>query len=86
MQPVTSRTDSKLADWITANAGLHDVEIGDLLAGGNANVTRLVTAREGRFVLRHPPVNALSDKAAAGISREYTAISALYGEAPVARP
>lgn len=86
MQPVTTGTDHRLADWIGENAGLHDVEVGHRLAGGNANVTRLVTAREGRFVLRHPPADTVSDKAAAGISREFAAISALSGTAPVARP
>ena len=75
-----------MAAWLYANAGLHDAQIGAQLAGGNANVTRLVTAREGRFVLRHPPVNAISDNAAAGISREFAAISALAGHAPVPRP
>lgn len=80
------KADARLADWIERNAGLHDVRIGAPLAGGNANVTRLVTAREGRFVLRHPPVATVSDKAAAGISREFAAITALHGQAPVPRP
>jgi aminoglycoside phosphotransferase (APT) family kinase protein len=83
---VIADRDIRLADWLRANAGLHDVRIGEKLAGGNANVTRLVTAREGRFVLRHPPANTVSDKAAAGISREFAAISALAGQAPVPRP
>lgn len=81
-----ANADSKLADWIADNAGLHDVAIGDRLTGGNANVTRLVTAREGRFVLRHPPKDTVSDNAAAGISREFATISALAGQAPVAPP
>jgi aminoglycoside phosphotransferase (APT) family kinase protein len=83
---VIADPDTRLADWLRANAGLHEVRIGEKLAGGNANVTRLVTAREGRFVLRHPPTNTVSDKAAAGISREFAAISALAGQAPVPRP
>jgi aminoglycoside phosphotransferase (APT) family kinase protein len=83
---VTVDADTRVADWLCAHAGLHDVGIGPRLAGGNANVTRLVTAREGRFVLRHPPANTVSDKAAAGISREFAAISALAGQAPVPRP
>lgn len=83
---MTPDADTTLADWLHANAGLHDVGIGGHLAGGNANVTRLVTAREGRFILRHPPTEAVSDKAAAGISREFAAISALAGRAPVPRP
>ncbi len=86
MQPLDSGADSRLAAWISDNAGLHDVEVGGRLAGGNANVTRLVSAREGRFVLRHPPPDVVSDNAAAGISREFAAISALSGQAPVARP
>ncbi len=86
MQPVGAQVDLRLAEWISANAGLSDVKVGGALAGGNANVTRLVTAREGRFVLRHPPADTVSDKAAAGISREFAAISALYRQASVARP
>ncbi|MBV1687959.1 phosphotransferase family protein [Novosphingobium sp. G106] len=86
MRVVTSDADTRLADWLCANAGLHDVGIGGQLAGGNANVTRLVTAREGRFVLRHPPTETVSDKAAAGISREFAAISALADHAPAPRP
>ena len=86
MQLVTAPVDAKLADWIARNAGLHDVEVGERLAGGNANVTRLVRAREGRFVLRHPPADTVSDKASAGIAREFAAISALHGRAPVAAP
>lgn len=86
MRTVATDADIRLADWLFANAGLHDVKIGERLAGGNANVTRLVTAREGHFVLRHPPATTVSDKAAAGILREFTAISALAGQAPVPRP
>ena len=83
MQPVKDR---QIADWIEENARLHDVEIGAALTGGNANVTRLVTAQEGRFVLRHPPAETVSDKAAAGIEREYAALVALDGKAPVTPP
>lgn len=86
MRPVTAAADSRLADWIAGHAGLHDVTVGGRLSGGNANVTRLVTAREGRFILRHPPADTVSDKAAAGISREFAALSALHRQAPVARP
>lgn len=88
MRSVTADADADLrtAAWIARNAGLHDVEIGKPLTGGNANVTRMVTAREGRFVLRHPPTHAVSDKAASGIAREFAAVSALAGHAPVPRP
>lgn len=83
---MTADPGARLATWLTGNAGLHDVRIGEMLTGGNANVTRMVTAREGRFVLRHPPTHSVSDKAAAGIAREFTALSALAGQAPVPRP
>lgn len=83
---MTADADHRLATWLSDNAGLQDAEIGAPLAGGNANVTRMVTARQGRFVLRHPPVHAVSDKAANGIAREFAAISALAGQAPVPRP
>lgn len=82
---MTAEPDVRLAAWLADHAALHDAEIGPTLTGGNANVTRLVTAREGRFVLRHPPVHAVSDKAAAGIAREFAALSALAGHAPVPR-
>lgn len=86
MRTVTSGTDAQLVRWIEANSDIHEVEIGPHLAGGNANVTRLVTAREGRYVLRHPPADTVSENAAAGISREFAAISALADQAPVPRP
>lgn len=84
MQPVTP--GSRFAAWLHATAGYDEVQLGPLLAGGNSNVTRLVETRQGRLVLRHPPANLVSDKAAAGIAREYRAISALHGRAPVPRP
>ena len=83
---MSAAADSRLAAWVADHAGLHDAVIGNPLTGGNANVTRMITAREGRFVLRHPPAHAVSDKAAAGIAREFTAVSALAGQAPVPRP
>lgn len=86
MRSVTAGPDDRLADWLAGNAALHDATVGPRLTGGNANVTRMVTAREGRFVLRHPPAHAVSDKAAAGIEREFAALSALSGQAPVPRP
>lgn len=86
MRPLTTDADGRLAAWLGANAGLQGVVVGALLGGGNANVTRLLTAQEGKFVLRHPPVHAVSDRAAAGISREFIALSALAGHAPVPRP
>lgn len=84
MQPVTAET--RLEDWLRDVTGRSEVRLGAVLAGGNSNVTRLVESAQSRMVLRHPPVNVVSDKAAAGIEREYRAISALTGLAPVPRP
>lgn len=84
MQPVN--TPARFAEWLSEATGYSDVVLGQVLAGGNSNVTRLVETAQGRLILRHPPVNLVSDRAAAGIAREYRAISALHGRAPVPRP
>ena len=81
MQPVDA--ERRLQAWLAETTGRGDITLGPVLAGGNSNVTRLIESREGRLVLRHPPVNVISDKAAAGIEREYRIISALAGRAPV---
>ncbi len=81
MQPLSA--ERRLAEWLRAVAGLEDARLGPPLSGGNSNVTRALETRQGRFVLRHPPVHAVSDKAAAGIAREYRVIEALGGRAPV---
>lgn len=88
MQPLgaladTADLDRRLADWIAAATGRTGVRPGRLLVGGNANVTRLVETAQGPLVLRHPPADAVSDKAAAGIAREYAALEALAGAARV---
>lgn len=77
--------ERRFAAWLHQAAGLDDARLGPALSGGNSNVTRLVETRQGRFVLRHPPVHVVSDKAAAGIAREYRVIEALAGHAPVPR-
>jgi len=81
VQPVDA--ERRLQAWLEAATGRSGITLGPVLAGGNSNVTRLIETREGRLVLRHPPVNVISDKAAAGIEREYRVISALKGLAPV---
>lgn len=81
MQPVDA--ERRLQAWLTEATGREGITLGPLLTGGNSNVTRLIETREGRLVLRHPPVNVISDRAAAGIEREYRVISALAGRAPV---
>ena len=72
--------------WLSDVTGRDGIVFGPELAGGNSNVTRIVESQQGRMVLRHPPVNLVSDRAAAGIEREYRAISALAGRAPVPQP
>ena len=86
MRIVSADADARLERWLAEKTGLDEPRVGALLAGGNSNVTRLVTARQGRFILRHPPADTVSENAAAGISREFAAISALAGHAPVPRP
>ncbi|WP_221794151.1 phosphotransferase family protein [Aquisediminimonas sediminicola] len=86
MQPLGADADARFAAWLGDVAGLDEARLGPLLTGGNANVTRLVESRQGKFVLRHPPVHAVSDKAAAGIAREFKVLTALHGRAPVPRP
>jgi aminoglycoside phosphotransferase (APT) family kinase protein len=86
VQSLAPEAQSRLLDWLEKTAGLVKPRLGPLLAGGNANVTQLIETDTGRFVLRHPPFVAISDKAAAGITREYAALEALQGLAPVPRP
>ena len=66
-----------------ASAAAH---LGPAIPGGNSNVTRIVETDRGKLVLRHPPEQTISDRAAAGIQREFAALSALFGEAPVPEP
>lgn len=75
-----------LCDWIERATGFSNAKPGTTLAGGNSNVTLLIETDEGRFVLRRPPVNTVSDKASAGIAREYAALNALRGLARVPEP
>lgn len=81
MQPVDA--ERRLQAWLAEATGRSDIAFGPVLAGGNSNVTRLIETREGRLVLRHPPVNVISDRAATGIEREFRVISALTDLAPV---
>ena len=63
MQPVDA--ERRLQGWLAEATGRSDIVLGQVLAGGNSNVTRLIETREGRLVLRHPPVNVISDRAIA---------------------
>jgi aminoglycoside phosphotransferase (APT) family kinase protein len=72
--------------WAAQVLGAREAELGGILAGGNSNVTRLVTIDGEAMVLRHPPIHTVSERAAAGIRREFDVISAIVGQAPVPRP
>lgn len=90
MRPVTAyappvHRDDALVGWLRDELGLQDAHPGARLPGGNANVTRLIETANGRLVLRHPPADVVSDKAGAGIAREYAALQALAGKARVPR-
>ncbi|WP_394729294.1 phosphotransferase family protein [Altererythrobacter sp. GH1-8] len=85
MQAVIDQAE-RLAGWVERKTGIRDVRIVRRMTGGNANVTSLVDSSDGKLVLRHPPAEAVSDLATAGISREYRFVSAIAGRAPVATP
>jgi aminoglycoside phosphotransferase (APT) family kinase protein len=78
--------DERFAAWAADALGAGHVELGGTLSGGNANVTRAATIDGRRYVLRHPPAQTVSDKAAAGIRREYELLRAVAGQAPVPAP
>lgn len=82
MRAVSAAADD-FADWMAGTAAITGARLGQRLSGGNANVTRIVESEQGRFVLRHPPAAAVSDKAAAGIEREYRVARAIGACAPV---
>lgn len=83
---MSDKTQANFTAWMAENSGIKDAALGEALSGGNANVTRMVETPTGRYVLRHPPVHTVSEKAAAGIQREHRLLSALDGQAPVAHP
>lgn len=78
--------ECRLEAWLGEAAGAGWARLGPAIAGGNSNVTRIVETDRGRLVLRHPPTHLVSDRAAAGIEREFAALRALSGEAPVPQP
>lgn len=80
---MTDKGDGRFEQWASETLGIENAVLDRQLAGGNANVTYLVKAGEDRFVLRHPPRDAVSDRASAGIRREYRFVSALSGMARV---
>lgn len=83
---MTIEDDRRLESWLCAEIGIRSARLGRAIKGGNSNVTRVVETDSGKFVLRHPPQETVSDRAAAGIKREFAALRALHGEAPVPEP
>ena len=57
----------------------------ELIAGGRSNLTYLVTDESSRWVLRRPPLGALTPSAH-DMAREYRVVSALHGHVPVPPP
>lgn len=74
------------AAWAAQALGARDAVLGEELSGGNSNTTRLARINGEVMVLRHPPVHTVSDRAAAGIRREYDVMRAVDGQAPVPAP
>jgi aminoglycoside phosphotransferase (APT) family kinase protein len=83
---LTVDPDNAFAAWASATLGAREARLGEALGGGNANVTRVAVIDGERLVLRHPPVHTVSDRAAAGIRREYDLMRAVTGLAPVPEP
>jgi aminoglycoside phosphotransferase (APT) family kinase protein len=69
--------DDALSEWLAAHLGIEDAWVAEQLGGGNSNVTLLVEARDGRYVIRRPPANTISPLAARGVRREYATLAAL---------
>ncbi len=76
-------TTKRFAQWMADSLGINDAVLGDLLSGGNANITQKIITAAGPMVLRRPPDAVISDKAANGIRREYSVLTAIGNHAPV---
>jgi aminoglycoside phosphotransferase (APT) family kinase protein len=74
----SGKVPPELAAWLADRAGTGRVGRIEPLLGGNSNATYRVVAEAGTFVLRRPPVHALS-KSAHSMEREHQVLSALVG-------
>jgi aminoglycoside phosphotransferase (APT) family kinase protein len=72
-----------LQRWIETELGRSNARVDRELAGGNSNVTYLVTTDQGPLVLRTPPENAISPQAHRGVERESIVMAALHGHVAV---
>jgi aminoglycoside phosphotransferase (APT) family kinase protein len=69
--------------WMAEQLDIQDARLAARLGGGNSNVTQLVESRQGSFIIRRPPDNAISASAARGVQREHRMLKALQGRARV---
>lgn len=78
-----SASAARLCAWIEANTDRRQVQLGEPLSGGNANLTMRLTSVSGPLVLRAPPAAAISATAHRGIEREAQVLRALQGRVKV---
>lgn len=78
--------DPALADWLGGHLDTKGPFEVRPVSGGNSNETALLTAPEGRWILRRPPAAAIS-ATANDLSREFRILTALDGKGvPAPRP
>jgi aminoglycoside phosphotransferase (APT) family kinase protein len=65
--------------WLEENLDIGNPQLSQALGGGNSNVTLLVDSDTGKLIIRHPPVNTISELAGSGIEREAKVLRALKG-------
>ena len=75
---VAHALDPDLADWLAGHLGTKGPFAVHPISGGNSNETALLTAPEGRWILRRPPVAAIS-ATANDLGREFRVLTALDG-------
>jgi aminoglycoside phosphotransferase (APT) family kinase protein len=75
----------ELHDWLSARLDTSGPFESTPISGGHSNVTSMLTAPDGRWILRHPPATKIS-VTANNLGREYRVLSALSEtEVPVPR-
>jgi aminoglycoside phosphotransferase (APT) family kinase protein len=63
--------------WLEGNLAISNPRVTQALGGGNSNVTLLVDTDGEKLIIRHPPVNTISELAGSGIEREAKVLRAL---------
>ncbi len=74
------QAEQNIASWLRDHLNIGNASVLKTLGGGNSNVTMLLDSDDGELVLRHPPIDTISELAASGIEREATVLSALSGK------